>query len=317
MSAEPICPPTGPKLLGARDPDDLAAQLAAVAPGVRVVATDRAFQNKTIASLLHQTPVVSYVGRSGGACFPVSPHYYMSWSMASSFEVGPWRRRRRVGYGVFHVDLPQEESWLWNLDGAHVLGLSVDATRFDAYRAESGAAPRFVEPETRLFSMRSPGGRALAEVLAKVRRELVRPGTVCPTPLSACELEDELIRMVARACLPESPDGPALGQEAARRAEEVLATDLSSPMSLLEAAEQAEVTPRTFSRIIQQRHSVGPMQFRRRRRLEAAFRDLLAGEPAETSVTEVALRYGFNHLGRFSKQYARTFGESPSETLYR
>ncbi|MDT4877703.1 Helix-turn-helix domain protein [compost metagenome] len=32
-------------------------------------------------------------------------------------------------------------------------------------------------------------------------------------------------------------------------------------------------------------------------------------------VTEIALDYGFSHLGRFSEQYKKRFAEAPSDTL--
>jgi len=62
---------------------------------------------------------------------------------------------------------------------------------------------------------------------------------------------------------------------------------------------------------------MGPMAFLRRRRLEAARRDLFATSPREVSITEVALRYAFAHLSRFAADYRRCFGESPTETLRR
>ncbi|MBE1043174.1 helix-turn-helix domain-containing protein, partial [Escherichia coli] len=35
------------------------------------------------------------------------------------------------------------------------------------------------------------------------------------------------------------------------------------------------------------------------------------------NLTELALDFGFAHLGRFAEQYRRQFGELPSETLRR
>ena len=52
-------------------------------------------------------------------------------------------------------------------------------------------------------------------------------------------------------------------------------------------------------------------------RLERAHDTLLAAIPGSTTVTEVALRWGFPHLGEFAARYSARFGEKPSETLAR
>ena len=51
-------------------------------------------------------------------------------------------------------------------------------------------------------------------------------------------------------------------------------------------------------------------------RLNGALRELIS-PTADTSVTEVATRWGFRHLSRFAEQYRRAFGELPSQTLAR
>jgi len=58
------------------------------------------------------------------------------------------------------------------------------------------------------------------------------------------------------------------------------------------------------------------MMLLRRARLDQARADLEA-PGRNTSVTIVAYDCGFSHLGRFAQEYARRFGESPSETLRR
>ena len=99
------------------------------------------------------------------------------------------------------------------------------------------------------------------------------------------------------------------------RAEQYLCANLESPVTRDRVADIAGVSIRTLSRAFMKRHGVGPITFLRQRRLEAAYRDLLGSKAEDTSVTDVAMRYGFAHLGKFSIVYRRTFGESPSTTL--
>ncbi len=62
--------------------------------------------------------------------------------------------------------------------------------------------------------------------------------------------------------------------------------------------------------------AASPLEYWRRFRLAAAREELLKGLD-DTSVTQVAIRFGFSHFGRFSGQYRRRFGETPSATLRR
>lgn len=58
-----------------------------------------------------------------------------------------------------------------------------------------------------------------------------------------------------------------------------------------------------------------PVAYLRRLRLHRARRELRLAEPDSTSVTVVALNWGFSHLGEFARDYKKCFGERPSETL--
>ncbi|AEA26587.1 transcriptional regulator, AraC family [Pseudonocardia dioxanivorans CB1190] len=60
-----------------------------------------------------------------------------------------------------------------------------------------------------------------------------------------------------------------------------------------------------------------PTAYLRQVRLARVHADLLAADPRRTSVTDVALRWGFTHLGRFAAAYRRRYGCAPSRTLTR
>ena len=50
-------------------------------------------------------------------------------------------------------------------------------------------------------------------------------------------------------------------------------------------------------------------------RLNAAHCELINAHPREYSVTTIALQHGFTHLGRFSVEFHKLFGQSPRDTL--
>ena len=69
-----------------------------------------------------------------------------------------------------------------------------------------------------------------------------------------------------------------------------------------------------LERAFRETFGTSPRRYLTLRRLACVRRELLRSEP-ETSITEVATRWGFFHLGRFSQEYRQLFAERPSETL--
>ncbi|MCA0939872.1 AraC family transcriptional regulator [Salipiger pacificus] len=99
-----------------------------------------------------------------------------------------------------------------------------------------------------------------------------------------------------------------------RRAEAYIEAHLSEPFSIDDVARAAEVSTRALFESFRQFRDLSPMKYVRFRRLQAA-RDILRRSGPEERVADVAARLGFGHLGRFASDYARRFGETPSETL--
>jgi TolB-like protein/AraC-like DNA-binding protein len=87
-------------------------------------------------------------------------------------------------------------------------------------------------------------------------------------------------------------------------------------MTEAELAAICGVPERTLRKHFKRFIGVSPIAHLRRLRLAAARGELLACE-GSGSVTEIATRHGFAHLGRFAADYARHFGEPPSATLAR
>jgi transcriptional regulator GlxA family with amidase domain len=77
------------------------------------------------------------------------------------------------------------------------------------------------------------------------------------------------------------------------------------------------VSERTLRKAFHRVHGVPPCRHLRMLRLSNARRALLSADGALANVTEIAMSFGFAELGRFSVEYKKAFGESPSQTLYR
>jgi TolB-like protein/AraC-like DNA-binding protein/tetratricopeptide (TPR) repeat protein len=101
-----------------------------------------------------------------------------------------------------------------------------------------------------------------------------------------------------------------------RKAVEFIRKGGGRRMSMVDLVAHCGVPERTLRKHFRAFMAVSPLEYWRRFRLAAAREELLKGSNS-TSVTEVAMRFGFSHFGRFSEQYRRSFGENPSTTLRR
>ena len=72
---------------------------------------------------------------------------------------------------------------------------------------------------------------------------------------------------------------------------------------------------RTLQRCFREYFNITITDYLNTVRLDAACRELAAAHPSQDSVTKIALRHGYTHLGRFSVKFREHFGESPSDTL--
>jgi AraC-like DNA-binding protein len=90
----------------------------------------------------------------------------------------------------------------------------------------------------------------------------------------------------------------------------------SGLMPVREIARRSGVAERTLEYGFRQLYDTTPLCFIRSRRL-ARSRQLLLDADLRTTVGEAAYSQGFSHMGQFSTDYRRLFGETPSATLAR
>lgn len=79
-------------------------------------------------------------------------------------------------------------------------------------------------------------------------------------------------------------------------------------------ASLCHVSTKTLYNIFNRELGITPANYIRGIKLESIHQELRQGENIR-NVTEIAIRYGFTNLSRFSNQYKQLFGELPSATL--
>ena len=118
----------------------------------------------------------------------------------------------------------------------------------------------------------------------------------------------------------EIPSGKATGAavlpRAVRRALDLMQGALERDVALSELAAAAGLSGRALQRQFRTFLGKSPHEALRDIRFDRARRQLLLGKPG-TRVMEVAAASGFVHFGRFSIEYRRRYGETPSQTLRR
>ncbi|WP_187424822.1 helix-turn-helix transcriptional regulator [Marinomonas sp. IMCC 4694] len=75
-----------------------------------------------------------------------------------------------------------------------------------------------------------------------------------------------------------------------------------------------QISRKSLYNLLEREVGLTPSSYVRRLKLEKAHSELKSNERVK-NVTQVALKYGFTNLGRFSAQYREQIGELPSQTL--
>jgi transcriptional regulator GlxA family with amidase domain len=108
---------------------------------------------------------------------------------------------------------------------------------------------------------------------------------------------------------------PAAAPYYVKRAEAYIEANFTYPLSLADIAAQSGVGARSLQTGFQNFRHMTPMAYLRSVRLRHAHQALLKADPAISTVTDIAICCGFNHMGEFASLYKRTYGTTPRQTL--
>jgi AraC-like DNA-binding protein len=283
------------------------------ASGTRFDIAVRAVKAGGLGMFVVKAPSISVFTPPPHGCFGVNI------PLGKPFTTSESSRRHRFSndFHLLHSDRPL------NLKAAaecRALAVKLSREQVLDYAAKLSGARRPFEPaSSNRLACSTTLYRALIHSIAGLWSDLQR---VDRSPVSPIEIAEKADAVFTHFVLASEGATKLHGRyayqadrAAVERAVEYLRARLTQPVSRAELAAVTGVSIRTLSRGFSERWGMGPMAFLRTQRLEAAYRELLGAAPCQASVTEVAFRYGFTHLGEFAGRYKRAFHESPSETL--
>jgi AraC-like DNA-binding protein len=101
------------------------------------------------------------------------------------------------------------------------------------------------------------------------------------------------------------------------QAERTVLAELHAPLKIAKLCRTLGVSQRYLRSAYQSVHGMPPLRYLRALKLSRARHALMSARSQSVSVAKIATRLGFRELGRFSVDYRKMFGESPSATLGR
>jgi AraC-like DNA-binding protein len=178
----------------------------------------------------------------------------------------------------------------------------------------AGSLARFVQPSRQSMTR-----------LAELHRAIRQLASAAPNTFSHPEvirsLEQELMKATMR-CLAGQEQTETRSRRhhhsaIVKRFEDLLAANCNKPLYLAELCQAVGASERTLRICCEEHLGMGPTRYLWQRRMQLARCALTLADPAITTVTQVAINYGFWELGRFAVSYRSLFGESPSTSLRR
>jgi AraC-like DNA-binding protein len=206
-------------------------------------------------------------------------------------------------------------------DNARMQFVLSQTVLIDQLTALLGEPPANVPDFAPAIDLTSGHGRSLAQYLLMAAVDLDRADSMLAHPTTMGMFQQFIITglllsqphshfdSLLRLSGPIAPHG-------VKRAIDYMEANLAQPIVLADIVAAAGIPGRTLLQHFRDSSGTSPMRYVRDMRMARVRQDLLRAHDGE-SVTEIALRWGFNHLGRFAAEYRRRFGETPSETRRR
>ena len=129
--------------------------------------------------------------------------------------------------------------------------------------------------------------------------------------------EEELLTVIMELLSTQTPAKPKLtrGEKTALTIRDQVFQHMDGNISISSLAKQHNISEQTLQNSFKSLFGFTPKIFLRLLKLNLVHQELQNGNAKQNTVSRVALKWGFKHMGRFSAYYTDLFGQNPSQTL--
>ncbi len=113
------------------------------------------------------------------------------------------------------------------------------------------------------------------------------------------------------------PRSALLRRRTVNKAVEYIRSHIDQPISIIDVCMKLHIEQRVLLYCFQEVLGLAPIAYLKYLRLNHVRRELMLAAGSNCDIGDVATRWGFWHLSRFSSEYRKLFGELPSETVRR
>ncbi|QOR61556.1 helix-turn-helix domain-containing protein [Sulfurovum sp. ST-21] len=133
------------------------------------------------------------------------------------------------------------------------------------------------------------------------------------------EIETHLLEQLSILLEKQTPAQPKLtkGEKIALQIRDRIYCHISKKVTISSLAEEFRISEQTLQNAFKSLFGFTPNRFLRHIKLNHVRQTLIHADPQSDTIVRIANKWGFTHMGHFSRYYTDLFGENPSVTLNR
>lgn len=131
------------------------------------------------------------------------------------------------------------------------------------------------------------------------------------------EVEEKIKNVLMKMLREQTPILPQLtkGEDTVLDIRDQIQGHMDGKINIKSLAKEHHISEKTLQNSFKSLFGFTPVHFLRQLKLNFVYRDLIKSDPEQSTVTKIAHKWGFTHMGHFSNHYTELFGENPSLTL--